>query len=900
VTDRREPAPRGRQPVARIDETTPAPRRARGWAQSALVALLLTVLAVALTWPATAQLGTMAVDLGDPLLTTWILAWDAHALATAPLRFFDANMFHPRRGTLTYTEHLVGLLPLVEPARLAGAGPLLAHNLVWLGTFPLTGLAMFWLVRHLTGDAGAAAVAAVLYAFSHFRFGQLGHIQVLSHQWLPILLLGLHRAARQGGRWRDLWLAGLAFLLQALSSGYQAFFAAIAVAVFLAWLALPASRPPLGGLFARGAIVDVVVALLLLPFFLPYESVRSEIGLVRPLEEIAQYAARPASYLSTPATNRWLGDLTEPFRGNEAILFPGLVTLVLALLGIILTWRRPTSAPGSAPSRGRPWPTALDVTLAVFTIVTVVNWLFIGGISLHLGPVRLSQRSFGWPFFGLALALALRRIVQGGPFPIRGLGWLGRLGWPNAPGLYVVLTLVGVIASFGPRLKMGHLRLRPLYAQLYNVIPGFDALRVPGRFGILVTTGLAVLAGFGAAAVARRLHRPGWRAVALGGLGALAALEAWAVPLPLMSVSPDPSAADRWLAARRGPDAVVVLPMYAPHAAYFESLRLFASTAHWHPLVNGYGSVSPPGYRADVDTLNTFPAPAAVARLRAMYVRYVVLNIGQYDDEVRGRVEAALEVLPPGVTRVAAFEYTQIFEIGPEGPRASGELGGADEGTGPLEEPGIHQGGPLERVEARRDGEDGVEPVALRAEPRTPALLAVDQHDQVLHHEAGRLERLDRLELRRAVGDDVVDHHDALAGVKRALDPPSRAVRLLLAPRIDERDAAREARRDRQREPGVRDARDPIGPAARDLRGEEPAHVGQHRGVGDHDAEINVERRRDAGFQHELAEAHRADLVELPDERGLVRRAHARISARTAAAAAAGSAASVIGRPTTR
>ena len=198
-------------------------------------------------------------------------------------------MFHPHRWTLAYTEHLLGLVPLVALPRLAGAGVLLAHNLVWLATFPLTGLAMFWLVRHLTGHAGAATVAAVLYAFSHFRFGQLGHVQVLSHQWLPLLLLGLHRAARSRGRWRDVGLAAGAFALQALSSGYQAFFAAIAGAVFVAWLGLPAARPPLGRLVARGALVGALVALLLLPFFLPYRVVRDEIGLVRDLREVEHY-----------------------------------------------------------------------------------------------------------------------------------------------------------------------------------------------------------------------------------------------------------------------------------------------------------------------------------------------------------------------------------------------------------------------------------------------------------------------------------------------------------------------------------------------------------------------------------------------------------------------------------
>ena len=839
-------APRAGRSVAPRGEVRPGLGRGRRSGESALVVLLLAVLAVVLTWPAAAQLSTMAVDLGDPLLTTWILAWDIHALSTAPLRFFDANMFHPHRQTLAYTEHLVGLLPLVAPARLAGAAPLLAHNLVWLATFPLTGLTMFWLVRHLTGSAGAGMVAAVLYAFSPFRFGQLGHVQVLSHQWLPLLFLGLHRAAREGARWRDLWLASLAFLLQALSSGYEAFLAMIAVAVFLAWLGLPAGRPPLSRLIARGAVAGAAVGLFLLPFFLPYRSVRDEIGLVRSLDEVARYAARPVSYLAAPAMNRWLGEITEPFRSYETILFPGMVALALALPGAASAWRRPETGPGPVPTRGRPWPAALDVGLAVLLVVTVVNWLVIGGFSIRLGPLRLSQRHFGWPFLGLGVALAMRRVVQGGPLPVRGLGWLSWLGWPNVAGCYIGLTLVAVVASFGPTLRLGTRVLRPVYAQLYGLVPGFDALRVPGRFGILVTTGLAVLAGFGAAVLARRIRRPGWRTTALGVLGAFAALEAWAVPLPLMRISPDPGPDDRWLAARPGQDAVVVLPMYERHAVHLESLRLFASTAHWRPLVNGYAGVFPPGYATDVTTLNTFPAEAAVARLRALYVRYVVVHFGQYDDKVRAQVEAAVELLPPGVTRVAAFEQTQIFEVGPEGPRASGELGGADERAGALEQIGSDQPGLLERVEARRDGEDGMEPVALRGEPGAAALLPVDQNDQILHHEARRLERLDRLELRRAVGDDVVDHHDVLPGVERALDPPPRAVRLLLAPGIDERDAAGQARGDRERKPGVRDARDPIGSAARDLGGQEPAHVTQHVRVRDHDAQIDVERRRDA------------------------------------------------------
>jgi hypothetical protein len=901
VAETRDPAPGAGPPVAGPSSARTVPAREGAWPESTFVAALLVVLAVILTWPVAAHLDSTAANLGDPLLTTWILAWDVHALATAPLRLFDANMFHPHRWTLAHTEHLLALVPLAGAIRLTGAGILLAHNLVWLATFPLVGLAQFWLVRHLTGHAGAATVAAVLYAFSHFRFGQLSHVQILSHQWLPLMLLGLHRAARSNGRWRDVGLAAGAFTLQALSSGYQAFFAAIAGALFVAWLALPTTRPPLGHLIARGTLVGALVSLLLLPAFLPYRFVRDEIGLARNLKEVEHYVARPTSYLAAPAENRWLGDATARFRGREAVLFPGLVALALALPGAVLAWRQRQTAAGPDADHGRRWPVALDVGLSMVALTTVANWLLVGGFSVRLGLLRLSQRNFGAPFLALAVALAIRRLVQRGPAPVRGLGWLRRLGWPSDPGYYVGLTLVGALASFGPWLELGReFRIQPLYHQLYELVPGFDALRVPGRFGVLVTTGLAVLAGFGAAALARRLHHAGWRATTLGGLGLLAVLETWTVPLPLMTVPPVPGPADRWLADRPGSEAVAVLPMYEPHAVHLESLRLLGSTAHWRPLVNGYGGVFPPGYSADVAMLNTFPAPAAVARLRAIHVRYAVVHLGQYHEVPRARLEAALEVLPSGVRRVAAFEHTEIFEIGPEGPRASGDASGADEGPGALEHRGIHQASRLERVEARGDRQHGVEPVALRGEALAPALLAVDQDDEILHHETRGLERLDRLELRRPIGDDVVDHDDPLAGLERALDPPPRAVRLLLAAGINERNAARQARGHRQGQAGVRDARDPIGLAAGDLGREEPAHLGQHLRMRDHHSQVDVEGRGDPGLEHELAEAHAADLVQSPHERRRAGLAHAGTSARIAAAAAAGSAAPVIGRPTTR
>ena len=73
---------------------------------------LLVAAAIAVTWPLALHLANGVTDFGDPLLNSWILAWDAHALATSPRHLFDANIFYPESWTLAYSETL--LLPGAE------------------------------------------------------------------------------------------------------------------------------------------------------------------------------------------------------------------------------------------------------------------------------------------------------------------------------------------------------------------------------------------------------------------------------------------------------------------------------------------------------------------------------------------------------------------------------------------------------------------------------------------------------------------------------------------------------------------------------------------------------------------------------------------------------------------
>ena len=114
------------------------------------VGLLLGLLTVFVTWPQARQLSNGVSDFGDPLMNAWTLAWVAHTLPAHPADLFDANIFHPERHTLAYSETLIVPALLVAPIRWLGGGPILAHNILLLSAYVLSGLAMFVLVRSLT------------------------------------------------------------------------------------------------------------------------------------------------------------------------------------------------------------------------------------------------------------------------------------------------------------------------------------------------------------------------------------------------------------------------------------------------------------------------------------------------------------------------------------------------------------------------------------------------------------------------------------------------------------------------------------------------------------------------------------------------------------------------------
>ena len=282
------------------------------------------------TWPVAANLTTRVVsDLGDPLLNIWILWWNAQALPFTPA-WWNPPVMWPMPGAMALSEHLAGLSLIATPLQLAGMGAIGAYNVCLILTYALSAFFAYLLILRLTGSRLAAFCGGLAFGFSPYRASQLSHLQVLSAQWMPLALLGLH-AFVETARRRWLVLFGAAWLLQALSNNYFLLFFPVLIGLWLLWF-VDWRRAPRQGLWIVSAWF--VASLPLLPVLLKYKAVHAALDLKRTVPEIREFSAIPASFLhAAPLLRFWPEGRAANY---ELFLFPGLAVLVFAAIGIAI------------------------------------------------------------------------------------------------------------------------------------------------------------------------------------------------------------------------------------------------------------------------------------------------------------------------------------------------------------------------------------------------------------------------------------------------------------------------------------------------------------------------------------------------------------------------------------
>jgi hypothetical protein len=281
-------------------------------------------------------------DVPDAHVYLWTLGWDAYAFLHQPLQLFDANIYYPYANTLAYSENLIGSAFVAAPIIWLTDNILLGTNLTALLSCVLCGSGAYLLARRLHFGVGGAFVCGLIFAFAPPRFFRMGQLHMTAMQWMPFSLAFLHTYFEQGRR-RDLLAAVGFFSLQALSSGHGATYLTLAIVLLISWQ-LACGAP----LAVRQRLKDfgVAGAYLIAPavwVMLPYRLSQSEAGLRRGY--LSDAIPSTASFLASPSRfhvflqERFLGPFaTEP----DAFLFPGILVLLLAVIGVaIVRLRRP-------------------------------------------------------------------------------------------------------------------------------------------------------------------------------------------------------------------------------------------------------------------------------------------------------------------------------------------------------------------------------------------------------------------------------------------------------------------------------------------------------------------------------------------------------------------------------
>lgn len=628
----------------------------RAWQAFAAYAAL----ALVATWPlARGLVRDVAWDLGDSVLNMWVLSWDCEQLL-AILRgdlsrvahFFDGNIFYPAPLTLAYAEHLFPQAVQALPVYAVTHNPILCYNLLFLSTFALSGLGMYLFARELTGNALAAFLAGLLFAFAPYRFPQSPHLQVLSSQWMPFALYGFRRyfdrvEAGQSG-WRPLLGGSLALLTQNLSCGYYLLYFSPFAAAYILWELARRHLATRARVWVQLAFAGAAVIALTAPFLIPYAQIRRAFRFERSTTEVVRYSADVYSYATATGDQPLWGHVLREMPKAEGDLFPGVVTVLLALIAL-LAWRpADVSAPRLAPwaTRHR-WILPVAVAGAALHLIVAAFTLANRRIVEDIGPLRLQITNIN--------QLLIRGIVFAAVACAASPAIRDRLRqlWRDR-GFFAVAALAAAWFSLGPIVQVygRPADLAAPYAFLYDHVPGFEGVRVPARLAMIVTLMLAALAAYGAAVLARRRHG----VVIIGALSIAFLAEAFVWPFTVNGVTPTRGfnmpearlyktskapAVYKAFAEHQGDTVLAELPL---GESDFDLRAMYYSIVHWRPLLNGYSGFYPPHYgklALAVSDVVRYPEPALRA-LQTGGATHVIVHEALYLGERGSQTTMAL------------------------------------------------------------------------------------------------------------------------------------------------------------------------------------------------------------------------------------------------------------------
>ena len=458
-----------------------------------LILLLFTGLALILTWPLLPHILTHAPGDGidDPSLA-WNLWWAKASFVDRAGQtgwvhnpFVGDSMFHPISINLAFYTLTLWNGALSIPLQSA-VSLVLTNNLLLLSSFVFSGfgayllaLALLTVLRPQIQNPKseirnlhlAALLAGLLYAFASSKlfYASLGQFNIASSQWLPFVALYLLRSLHGAWRWRDGFLLGL-FLL------------------FQTWAEL-----------TYGTFGVLLIA-------------------------IVTVGALAAGLWRWPGARGYWERIKAPFlnAGIAAVMF------ILGLLPYLASMLPDMRAYGDFLVEGGGFSDIFSADVLGFFFPTQLHPLF-GGI------IRAISDNSALRADGTQLMVNKGQQIYPGYIVliVTGVGlWHFRRRW--VAWVVAALTAFFLWASLGPQIRINgaNTGIPGIFALLVK-IPFFQANRYPSRYSVMIFLGLGLLTALGAYALLTRIRRPVWRMALAAGLAALILFEHLSIPLPM-------------------------------------------------------------------------------------------------------------------------------------------------------------------------------------------------------------------------------------------------------------------------------------------------------------------------------------------------------------------------------
>lgn len=298
-------------------------------------------------------------DWNDYPYITWTIFQNADHVKNLQFDgFFDANAFYPFKGTLLFSDLLLPQSLIIILISYFTANPVLSFNILFfiLLALNIVGSLYFW--KSIFSDHKIIFFASLLTIFSPYFFLNSNHFQMIS---IWPYLFGIGFLLRKGLTIKSAVIVALLTTIEFLSSVYLSVFMLFTISIWVIFT-LYSRREELVhyGRLQRNIITAtlkgvgvfcLVFIILSGPFILKYMQVQRSYGISRDYGEYVLYSAHLTDYFFTTHYHSFISTLSPIVKWNsfnmhrlgEAAGFPGIVLLLLSVLGLLIYSRNSSS-----------------------------------------------------------------------------------------------------------------------------------------------------------------------------------------------------------------------------------------------------------------------------------------------------------------------------------------------------------------------------------------------------------------------------------------------------------------------------------------------------------------------------------------------------------------------------